>query len=56
MLFQVDSSMNRCGYVFSILVVDKSYVIKLLGLLIPSWIRFIYITLERSLRKQLWEG
>ena len=35
--------LKRCGYVFSILVVDKTYVINLLGLLIPSWIRFIYI-------------
>ena len=35
--------LKRCGYVFSILVVDKTYVINLLGLLIPSWIWFIYI-------------
>ena len=35
--------LKHCGYVFSILVVDKTYVINLLGLLIPSWIRFIYI-------------
>ena len=32
-----------CGYVFSILVVDKTYLINLLGLLIPSWFRFIFI-------------
>ena len=35
--------LKRCGYVFSSLVVDRTYVIKLLGLLISSWIRFIYI-------------
>ena len=35
--------LKRCGYVFSILVVDKTYVINLLGLLIPSWIPFLYI-------------
>ena len=35
--------LKRCGYVFGILVVDKTYVIDLLGLLIPSWIQFIYI-------------
>ena len=35
--------LKRCGYVFSILIVDKTYVINLHGLLIPSWIRFIYI-------------
>ena len=36
--------LKRCGYVFIILVADKTYIINLLGLLIPSWIRFyIYI-------------
>ena len=61
-LFQVDNSiffywivhlkknilyLKHCGYVFSILVVDKTYVINLLGLLIPSWIRFIYNEIEK---------
>ena len=35
--------LKRCGYVFSMLVFDKTYVINLLVLLIPPWIRFIYI-------------
>ena len=35
--------LKRCGYVFSILVVDKTYASNVLGFLIPSWIRFIYI-------------
>ena len=35
--------LKRCGYVFSILVVNKTYVINLLGLLLPSWIWFMYL-------------
>ena len=33
---------KSCGYVFSILVVDITYLINLLGLLIPSPIWFIF--------------
>ena len=35
--------LKRCGYVFTILVTDITYVINLVGLLILSRIWFIYI-------------
>ena len=47
--------LKRCEYVFRILVVNETYVINVLGLLIPSqiWIIYVYIYIYIHLEREI---